>query len=36
MRLTWVVSVVTVIAALVLFGLDALFSIIITMLIGLV
>ena len=36
MRLTWVVSVVTVIAALVLFGIDALFSVIITMLIGLI
>jgi len=36
LRLTWVVTVVTIIAALVLFGLDALFSLIITMLIGII
>ncbi len=36
MRLTWVVTVVTIIAALVLFGLDGLFSIVITGLISLI
>ncbi len=36
LRLTWVVTVVTIIAALVLFGLDALFSLVITALIGII
>lgn len=34
MRLTWVVTVVTIIAAIVLFGVDSLFSLIITLIIG--
>ncbi len=36
MRLTWVVTIVTIVAALVLFGLDGLFSIVITGLISLI
>lgn len=36
MRLTWVVTVVTIIAALVLFGVDSLFSFIITLIIRVV
>lgn len=36
MRLTWVVTVVTIVAALVLFGIDGLFSIVITGLISLI
>jgi preprotein translocase subunit SecE len=34
MRLTWVVSIVTLIAAIVLFGIDSLFSLIVTLIIG--
>ncbi len=34
MRLTWVVTVVTIVAAIVLFGVDSLFSFIITLIIG--
>ncbi len=34
MRLTWVVTVVTVVAAIVLFGIDSLFSLIVTLIIG--
>ena len=36
MRLTWVVTVVTIIAAIVLFGLDSLFSLIIALLIRII
>ncbi len=34
MRLTWVVTVVTIVAAIVLFGIDSLFSLIVTLIIG--
>lgn len=34
LRLTWVVSVVTLIAAIILFGIDSLFSLIVTLIIG--
>ena len=34
MRLTWVVSIVTLVAAIVLFAIDALFSLIVTLIIG--
>jgi len=34
LRLTWVVTVVTIVAAIVLFGVDSLFSFIITLIIG--
>lgn len=34
LRLTWVVSVVTVVAAIVLFGIDALFSLLVTLIVG--
>lgn len=34
LRLTWVVTVVTVIAAIVLFGIDSLFALIVTLIIG--
>jgi len=33
MRLTWVVSIVTLVAAIVLFGIDSLFSLIVTLII---
>jgi preprotein translocase subunit SecE len=33
MRLTWVVTIVTIIAAIVLFGIDSLFSLIVTLII---
>ena len=33
-RLTWVVTVVTIVAAIVLFGIDSLFSLIVTLFIG--
>jgi preprotein translocase subunit SecE len=33
-RLTWVVTVVTLVAAIVLFGIDSLFSLIVTLIIG--
>jgi preprotein translocase subunit SecE len=33
-RLTWVVSIVTLVAAIVLFGIDSLFSLIVTFIIG--
>ncbi|MBX3014424.1 MAG: preprotein translocase subunit SecE [Caldilineaceae bacterium] len=34
LRLTWVVSIVTLVAAIVLFGIDSLFSLIVTLIIG--
>ncbi len=34
LRLTWVVSIVTVISAIVLFGIDSLFSLLIALIIG--
>lgn len=34
LRLTWVVSVVTLVAAIVLFGIDSLFSLLVTLIIG--
>lgn len=34
LRLTWVVTVVTIVAAIVLFGIDSLFSLIVTLIIG--
>lgn len=34
LRLTWVVTIVTVIAAIVLFGVDALFSLLVTLIVG--
>lgn len=34
MRLTWVVSIVTLVAAIVLFAIDSLFSLIVTLIIG--
>jgi preprotein translocase subunit SecE len=34
LRLTWVVSIVTLVAAIVLFGIDSLFSLMVTLIIG--
>lgn len=34
LRLTWVVSIVTLVAAIILFGIDSLFSLLVTLIIG--
>lgn len=34
LRMTWVVSVVTVVAAIILFGVDSLFSLLVTLIVG--
>ena len=34
LRMTWVVSIVTVVAAVILFGIDSLFSLLVTLIVG--